>query len=397
MGKIAFGIALTASIFALESAATQRVGINEPWATQFLQYSNVSCPDCPTNQEPRSLVEIQCRLHDLAYAQRVRVFREIIPFRLLQSVADFDDPENQRSRILMQQVIALYADYNVTVVLAFDRPLPEWMGAPSSWCPLPPLKDISDWAKLKNNTAWAIARFVAWLTTPTPAGGGIDPVWVQASLLLEPWNEFDAVAGPNCSFPSVTASPERSADLQGGVSYALLHTGFTTATMPVLVAPSVSGAQGSWTAFVAAYYASGGGGLPSIHWYGCNIEGLESVVAAVDAVLPAQYAGKQVLGETGCALATPQQCPSGPTAGSEAVRTAFFIALSNSTVLKSACRDVLFWRVMQLVDNKPPLGCEAAYGITASNDTAYDSAGSQFFQAIGGTGVSKACTKGAAT
>ena len=111
----------------------------------------------------------------------------------------------------------------------------------------------------------------------------------------------------------------------------------------------------------------------------------------VDAVVPEQYKGQQVMGETGCALAT-DRCPSGPpTVGTEAERTAFLQGLVTSSVLGATCRDVLFWRVMALTDNDPPLGCEASFGVTAANNSLYDAAGSAFFRAVGGTGLSQSC------
>ncbi len=370
--------------------ATGTPGINEPWITQFLLFSNVSCSDCPTNQQPRSIAEIRCRLSDLVSVQHVDTFREIVPFRLLQSAKDFDDPANVRTRLLSQEVLALYADFNVSVVLAFDRPVPAWMGPTGSWCPLPPVNDTSGWATLKNNSAWAIARFVAWLAAPD--GGALDPSWLHTHLLLEPWNEFDAVADASCTTPSPAASAARAADLQGGVAYALRSSGLTEASLPVLVAPSVSGAQEGWAPFVTAYYAAGGGGLPSIHWYGCSVAGLEAEVAALASVLPLQYAGSLVVGETGCALAS-ERCPVGPTAGSEAEREAFLVGLVHSSVLHAACRSVLFWRVLELADDSPPLGCEAAYGVTAADDSDYGNAGAAFFRAIGGTGDSQLCNR----
>ena len=124
---------------------------------------------------------------------------------------------------------------------------------------------------------------------------------------------------------------------------------------------------------------------------GCDVVALEATVSDVEAVVPEQYKGQQVMGETGCALAT-DRCPSGPsTVGTEAERTAFLQGLVTSSVLGATCRDVLFWRVMALTDNDPPLGCEASFGVTAANNSLYDTAGSAFFRAVGGTGLSQSC------
>ena len=163
--------------------------------------------------------------------------------------------------------------------------------------------------------------------------------------------------------------------------------------MPVVIQPSVTGSQGSWAAYTAAYYAAGGGGPPSMHWYGCNATSLEAEVAAVGAVLPTRYAGQIVLGETGCSLVT-DACPAGPsTAGTEAERVRFLRALATSRRLRAACRSVLFWRAMAL-PNSGAQHCEASFGITAANNTAYDAAGATFFRAIGGSGDNKSCIGG---
>jgi hypothetical protein len=353
---------------------------------QYMLHSNMSCPDCPRNEQPRSLDEISCRLLDLASEQHVGTFREILPFKLVQPEQDFEDPTNARARQLAAQVLSLYAGYNLNVILAFDCPLPAWMGV-SAWCPIPQLANTTAWSELKNTLSYTIAHFVAWLATPGPAGGGLDRNWLHTHFLLEPWNEFDAVADADCK-KSKAPSAERAADLQGGVTFALKATGaFVDANMPVQIMPSVTGSQGSWSKYVASYYAVGGTGYPSTHWYGCDVQALEAHVTEVEAVLPAQYKGQHVLGETGCALVT-QDCPTG---GTMALRTAFLRGLANSPVLNSACRDVLFWRVMALA-NTSSLGCDATFGVTMVNNTFYDAAGRAFFQAVGGTGISKQCS-----
>ena len=246
-------------------------GVNEPWTMQYVLQTNASmCTACPSNEQPRSLDEIKCRLHDLVTQQRVRTFREILPFQLLQPARDFQDPMNARARELTFRVISLYEASNVSLILAFDRPLAAWMVGSESytWCPIPPLDDAEGWTKLKDALSDAIAGFLGWLAAPAASGGaGLDPVWLHAKLLLEPWNEFDAVADTDCNFPSEAPSATRAASLQKGVTTALMATGaFTAATLPIQITPSVSAAQGSWSGYMSAYYAAGGTGLPSIHW-----------------------------------------------------------------------------------------------------------------------------------
>ena len=265
---------------------TWAVGFNEPWAAQYaLSDPAVRCGECPTNMQPRSLPEAACRLRDMAGTRHVGSYREIIPFDLVQPAAAFDDPVNAHVRELLRDVLALYAGFNLTLTLAFDRPAPAW-ASPSGWCVIPPLSNVTAWGGLKSDIAWLIGRFVAWLAAP--AGGGLSPDWIQTHLLLEPWNEFDAVADSDCGFPSTAPSPARAADLAGGVNYVLVALGMGPGAAPTLVSPSVTGSYpgAPWGPYLAAFYAAGGVGLPSMHYYTCELGALEAGVAAVTSVLP---------------------------------------------------------------------------------------------------------------
>ena len=128
-----------------------------------------------------------------------------------------------------------------------------------------------------------------------------------------------------------------------------------------------------------------------MHWYGCNATALEDAIEGASTALPALYRGAMVLGETGCSRVT-ASCKAGPsTTGSEAERAAFLARLATSARLRAACRAVLFWRAMELADSRGPLSCEASFGVTAPNNSAYDAAGAAFFRAVGGSAVSRAC------
>ena len=108
----------------------------------------------------------------------------------------------------------MYEGYDLSVVLAFDRPLPAWAAATAStWCVQPPIADTATWATLKNNLSQLVGQFVAWLGSS--AGGGFSAQWIATKLLVEPWNEFDAVADTACTFPSTAPSAARAADLAG--------------------------------------------------------------------------------------------------------------------------------------------------------------------------------------
>ena len=347
------------------------MGINEPWVMQYMLHANVACPDCATDEEPRSLEEIERHLSDLAARQSVGVFRDILPFRLLQPEPAFDDPANANARRLAAQVLSLYARYNASVILAFDCPLAYWM-TKEPWCPLPMPEDTEGWARLRDKLALAMAKFVSWLAASTSSsdggGGGLDARWLATQFLLEPWNEFDAKAGADCDWPSAAATPARAAELQAAVAAALASTGAFSGSsgssqLPTQLAPSVSGVHGSSTDYIAAYYARGGGGLPSVHWYGCDVKGLEKAVGALEAVLPAAHRGHQATGGTGCALAT-----MGGGGG------------------------VLFWRAMDLADGgTPPVGCKGGSSIAAEDNyglSVYTAAGSDFFRVVGAVGIS---------
>lgn len=334
--------------------------------------------------QARTLSDIDCRMLDLAANQHVGTFREILPFAMAQPAANFSDPANAQNREYLRQVMSLYAGYNLRVVLSFDRPLPPWAAA-SPWCPLPSLGDSAGWASLKNTLSYLIGDLVAWLVDP--AGGALSPTWVASHLFVEPWNEFDNVADSSCQAPSTAPSPARAADLAGGVNFVLQHAGFLPTTMPTLVTPSVTGSYPGqpWGPYLAAYYAAGGVGLPSMHYYTCDVGTLEAGVAQVAKVLPAPLQSSILLGETGCPLQT-ATCTTG---SSEDTRTSFLVGAAQSKILQSLCHSVLFWRVMALTD--PGQGCEGTFGVATADDSGYDAAGAALFVAIGGSGSSTVC------
>ena len=366
-------------------------GLNEPWIMEYLMELNIPCAACPTNIQKRTIEEISCRLNDMVLNQRVGVFREILPFALLQPYKSFNNSENVQVRKEMRKILSLYAQVNASVILSFDRPIPTWMGPSSSWCPIPPLSNHSAWNQLRNSISSSLANFIYWLSSPNDNDYGIDmKKWIHTHLILEPWNEFDAVMDTNCKFPSNAPSASRAADLHSHIVFALEKLSFTKSTMPIHISPSISGAQGSWVTYISDYYNAGGGGLPNIHWYGCNASHLEEKVKQVEKIIPKEYIGKLVLGETGCSRVT-KECKSinSTTVGTESTRQTFFMDVTKS--LRKSCIFVLFWRVMELTNNKPPLGCEASFGITTANNVAYDKAGTSFFQLLGGTGLNQSC------
>ena len=110
--------ALAAVTLQISAAApTWSVGFNEPWIAQYMLGRNVSCPDCPRNMQPRSLSELQCRVLNMASQQHVGVYREIVPFKLIQPQADFNHPDNVLARELAAQVqaAAVWDDGSVAV------------------------------------------------------------------------------------------------------------------------------------------------------------------------------------------------------------------------------------------------------------------------------------------
>ena len=90
--------ALDAFLTAVPSTTTTTTnkiyGLNEPWIMEYLLQLNVPCDACPTNVQKRTLEEIKCRLSDLVLNQNVGVFREILPFQLLQPVQNFNNSAN---------------------------------------------------------------------------------------------------------------------------------------------------------------------------------------------------------------------------------------------------------------------------------------------------------------
>ena len=239
--------------------------------------------------------------------------------------------------------------------------------------PAPMPEDTEGWARLRDKLPrrWPI---VSWLAASTSSsdggGGGLDARWLATQFLLEPWNEFDAKAGADCDWPSAAATA-RAAELQAAVAAALASTGAFSGSsgssqLPTPASrnwrPSVSGVHGSSTDYIAAYYARGGGGLPSVHWYGCDVKGLEKAVGALEAVPPAAHRGHRATGGTGCALATMGGGGGGGGGGGA------------------------FWRAMDLADGGTPRS--AARGLTSRRSdnyglSVYTAAGSDFFRVVG--------------
>ncbi len=81
----------------------------------------------------------------------------------------------------------------------------------------------------------------------------------------------------------------------------LQHAGFLLATMPTLVAPSVTGSYPGlpWGPYLADYFSAGGVGLPSMHYYTCDVGTLEAGVATAAKALPPALQSSILLGETG--------------------------------------------------------------------------------------------------
>lgn len=375
-------IALTTVVQASAAGVNESdwgVGLNEMWIAQTMLASNSSiCPGCPGNMQPRTLAEATCRLLDLAGQQHVGVFREIVPFSLVQPDVDFNSPTNQRNRALILAVLQLYAGYNSNLIFTFGLPLASWMPINSGWCPIPPLSDPGSWALLKNSTSWLVGQFVHWVATES----GLPAAWVQSKFFVEPWNEFDASADTSCTFPSTAPSPERMADLSGGVNF-VLHA---LNTPPVsLLAPSVTGSYPgvAWAPYLARFRNVGGVGTLNVHGYACDPSVLESIVQGVLDTLP----GPIIVGETGCALQT-AACSSGVEAP-DSTRAAFFQGLASNPGIQSATQFVVFWRTLQLSDTSQ--GCEATYGLTSADDSSYFPSAAQLFQSLGGTGASKSC------
>jgi hypothetical protein len=385
------GITHDGMSLATQAALTDwTAGINEVWIAQYLLDQGLVCPNCPTNMQPRSLSAINCRLLDMAANRHVGVYREIVPLQMLQTQAPFSNPGNDPYRAKILDVVRLYYNYNLYLILTFGRPFPQWMspqyGGDGAWCVLPEPSDQTTWATLKNNMSWAVGDFVNWLQLQ-----GISSTWMSTHLVVEGMNEFDDLTTIPCDtvVDSRGATPQRAADYQGGINWVLNYYGIQT----LQSSPSVVGNFAGYTGdakqrirrYLQDYYAAGGGGYPQMHFYASSVSAIRGAVTFVNFGLSLAWQNKVILGEVGWPEYVSGSCPTGlPTAQ----RDTFYRDIYQDATIHNALFMLAFWRTMNLTPSVPQHECERFFGVVHDDNSRYKVVGQNLFTSLGGQGGS---------
>ncbi len=189
-----------------------QVGFNENYVSGYLLSIGIGCEGgCPTNTVVTSLADARTAI--LSDAQNhIGAFREIIPAGQVKPTST----TNNFAEIA--DVINIYEDFNVHLVLGLGITVPYWMGVGNNWQPMP--LSSAGWEVVKNNLAFAIGDLVKYLYDDPR----ISTEWVKTRLFIDPYNEFDDMQG----WLGNTVGAEkarRAASLVNGVYWVFNHLG----------------------------------------------------------------------------------------------------------------------------------------------------------------------------
>ncbi len=251
---------------------------------------------------------------------RASVFREIVTLKTVEPV-EGDYPFD----LALLAVLRQYEQRDVELILAFSKPYPSWIDAKvqsSSGGMYEELGVVAD----------VIAEFLVRQHTKH----GLDEGWMVEKLKIEPFNEFNA---------EISGEQRYAAFFDNAVAAKLDEYGVPY--KEVLASSIISGDQWLYLDWWTNYYEAGGKGIPNIHLYPMDTEGVdmhrilsrwESVVTRLQdpASLPNQ--NRIVIGEIGF-----------PRAGlgdgrAASVHAAFFETVFNSKIIQSVDR-ILFWQL----------------------------------------------------
>ena len=227
------------------------IGFNEEFIWGYMQSSGVRCDDCATNSPPVSL-EVARSYLDLLSEKGVRIAREIVPERYIA------EPSNDS---LVEAVLKEYQKHDLTLIVALAWPTTE----PNNKCFGFEGSD-RDFDRTAYDNSAAIARLLLSLGKRE----NLDRQWLATHILIEPWNEFDAL----CVKKRV-GSPEKAARYQGILQLVFDRAGLKNEiTTPSFVDayslgpfPATAGRYGNVNSYLDAYYRAGGSGRPTIHLY----------------------------------------------------------------------------------------------------------------------------------
>lgn len=357
------------------------IGFNEPFIAGYMKSRGHYCADCPTNSYQADIPLITNRLLDLASQRHVGAFREIIPLEALRPTSTVRHHED------VIDVISIYSNFNLKLVITLGLPVPVWMAAPmnSGWKPMP-VSD-SNWSLTKDRIAYETADLIRSLWN-SPR---VSRAWMSSHLYVEGFNEFDSLQNPSGS--TASATPGRAADLQNGIQWYLNNYGINVQTLM----PSVVGVYEGYgigvdrlRQYVIDYYQANGSGLPNVHIYVRNdsppdgyqalLNKLRERVVTIDQALPLSLKGSLVIGETGAADRVPSTCSASSDSPTLDIsqRDSYYAAAAFDSEISSRTKLLLFWRLMNL-----PLSqlasCEAYFGAVHDDNSGYKGVGLNLF------------------
>ena len=382
----------------LYSASKWDIGFNEPFVAQYLLSKNLYCitdydpnaptydpyndpydrshPNCPENMVSRDLNSIRSRILDLASNQHVGMYREIIPVAQLR-------PEPNINRYAeAADIINIYEDYNLKVVVSLGITIPLWMssGTENMWHPMP--TGDSDWDTLKNNLSWTMGDFVKYLWDDER----ISQDWIRTHLIIEGFNEFNALktgpyASPANSYLSMTDSVTRLKSYEGGINYVLNHHNVQVYEH---LMPSLSADGTTMSSYLSKYYVNHGGqSKPNVHIYfsqnaqtaAQKLAEAEDTINKIEQSMPSHLLGEIYLTETGSHDIWPPICSGGLNGLPVADREVLYRSMAESSIINSATAGIAFWRLMNL----PQANCEALYGVVHQDNSGYKKVGTDLF------------------
>jgi hypothetical protein len=427
------------SLDGIASAADKySVGLNTQliqeyyWSLTGTNCKANSISSCPGNAQPLSLDQISGVIYDLAANQHVTTFREIVPFELLAPDGTNDPtgaPMSPDSTDItyyskyLDPVIKIFEKYNVHLILAIGDPVPDW-AAP--WavqangnqygCFLPTTNTV-DFNTFKNNLSWSVGNYLNHLQTlgVTERGRLAFRTWMSGTnsggLWIEGWNEwtnnynYEPITNCTAETPINTgATPQRAALLEGGIWYVANYYNVTVKYAAPSIATDGVGAANWYESKpnspyeYGGYYYNGGVGAPNVHLYGpSNVQSWSAAVSYFDSelpslinVLPSPYNTQIIVGEIGYPVAVAGNGCTGPGSMDPADWAAYNSEIAQQVIggnpqITSAVQLLAFWRLDQYAQT----GCQATFGVVAPPGQlpTYNSAGSNLFQALGGSGV----------
>ncbi len=305
----------------------------------------------------------------------IRVHREIVPIKY------YSDSAN------LQNIIAIMKEFqarHMTLIFANGFPIPGPTAQNGLMC-IP-----ADDHQFQYHTAYDVSLYTANLFRNLKASGQIDNTWLTNNVIIEPFNEFDAVAGLNpdgsCDMTTQYGSPKKAAVFQSVMSYVFwvygLGNEITTPSFVNAFGGSLSegpaSLQDKFRVYLKDYYSSGGGGRPNIHlyyaYYGSEptftsaedyVDNLASSLASAARGIPSKYQKRILVGEAG----VPYQgvgCSSGGVPETRPdVRTAIHAGFVQNKIVNENAEMFLFWRLAYLNEipaDGLPIGCSAYWG-----------------------------------